>query len=215
MKVMSVRFNAYQADYLKVQAKVRGIHAADYVRELIEREMQAGHFLNYFKVVDDQIVQPRNNPHLIYTLTVYKLIEQLVLNQEDGQQKREAAHQETLAWLERLKISSIPKKSCKLNIWVHPETLSWLTAEAKLLKKSIAAIIRRIVFLNALNSDRKTSDAVNSLLTETEQETIKAVLMTFTLFKSYITNAYEGGTGLIENCCESAKTLYNKLHPSS
>ncbi len=214
MKVMSVRFNAYQGDYLKVQAKVRGIHASDYVRELIEREMQAGHFLNYFKVVDEQN-SSRPNPHLIYTLTIYKLIEQLVLNQEEGQQKREAAHQETLAWLERLKISPIPKKSCKFNIWVHPETLSWLNNEAKLLNKSVAAIIRRIVFLNAVNADRKTFDAVNSLLTETEEETIKAVLMSFTLLKSYITNAYEGGTELVENCSQSAKMLYNKLHPST
>ncbi len=214
MKVMSVRFNAYQTDYLKVQAKVRGIHASDYVRELIEREMQAGHFLNYFKVVDEQ--NPvYNNPHLIYTLTIYKLIEQLVLNQEDGQQKREKAHQETLAWLESLKISPVPKKSCKFNIWVHPETLSWLSNEAKLLNKTVAAIIRRIVFLNAVNANRKPLDAVNSLLTGTEQETIKAILMSFTLLKSYITNAYEGGTELVENCSQSAKMLYNKLHPST
>jgi hypothetical protein len=41
---MSVRFNGYQGNWLKVQAKVRGIHAADYVRELIEREMQEGIF---------------------------------------------------------------------------------------------------------------------------------------------------------------------------
>jgi hypothetical protein len=214
MKVMSVRFNAYQSDYIKVQAKICGIHAAGYVREMIEREMQAGHFLNYFKVMDDQIIPSHNNPNLIYTLMIYKLMEQLVLNQEEGQQKQQQAHQETLAWLERLMISPVPKKSCKLNIWVHPETLYWLTEEAKLLKKSVAAIIRRIVFLNAINFNRKTLDEIEIPLTKIQEETLKTVLMTFTLLKSYIVNAYEGSTKLVENCCESAKTLYNKLYPS-
>jgi len=216
MKRMNVRFNSYQIDYLKVQAKIRGVCAADYVRELIEKEMQAGHFLNYFKVVNDQIVTSPGNPHLIYTLMLYKLMEQLVLNQAEGQQKRAEAHQETLAWLERLKISPARKKNYKLNIWVHPETSTWLVDEAKLLKKSVAAIVRRIVFLEAINTDKKTSDSViQSSLTEIEQETVKVILMTFTLLKNYIINAYEGGEALVENCSDNAKALYDKLYLSS
>lgn len=212
----NVRFNVYQLEHLKMQAKMRGIQAADYVRELIEKEMQGGHFLNYFKAMDDPLTPFNTNPHLIYTLMIYKLMEQLVLNQEEGSKKREEAHQETLDWLERLKLSPIDKKSCKLNIWVHPETVGWLREEAKLLKKSVAAIIRRIVFLNIVNVDQKTKAvvALQMPLTELQAETLKTVLMTFTLLKSYITDAYEGGEPLVENCCEGAKTLYKKLYPS-
>jgi len=115
MKAMNVRFNirfsVHQLEHLKIQAKTRGMETADYVRELIEKEMQEWHFLNYFKAIDDQLVPSNTNPHLIYTLMIYKLMEQLVLNQEDEQQKREAAHQQTLDWLERLKLSPIDKKA--------------------------------------------------------------------------------------------------------
>ena len=147
---------------------------------------------------------------------IYKLIEQLVLNQNEGHQKREEAHQQTLDWLERLKLSAKPKKSCKLNIWFHPETVDWLREESQLLKKSVAAIIRRIVFLNIVNFKQETKAvvALQMPLTELQAETLKTVLMTFTLLKSYITDAYEGGEPLVENCCEGAKTLYKKLYPS-
>jgi hypothetical protein len=219
MKAINVRFNVrfdvYQLEHLKIQAKTRGMQTADYVRELIEKEKQGGHFLNYFKAMDDQIAPSNTNPHLIYTLMIYKLMEQLVLNQEEGQQKREAAHQQTLDWLERLKLSAKSKKSCKLNIWIDPETADWLRKESHLLKKSVAAIIRRIVFLNVVNTAQKVKAAVaQTPLTELEAETLKTVLMTFTLLKSYIVDAYEGGEPLVENSCENAKTLYKRLYPS-
>ena len=51
-------------------------------------------------------------------------------------------------------------------------------------------------------------------LTELQAETLKTVLMTFTLLKSYIADAYEGGEELVENSCENAKTLYKQLYPS-
>ena len=219
MKAINVRFNVrfdmYQLEHLKIQAKTRSMQAADYVRELIEKERQEGHFLNYFKAMNDQIAPSNTNPHLIYTLMIYKLMEQLVLNQKEGEQKRAEAHQQTLDWLERLKLSAKPKKSCKLNIWIHPGTADWLKEEAHLLKKSVAAIIRRIVFLNIVNTAQKAKAAVTQTpLTELEAETLKTVLMTFTLLKSYITDAYEGGEPLVENCCENAKTLYKRLYPS-
>jgi hypothetical protein len=188
MKTINVRFNVrfdmYQLEHLKIQAKTRGMQTADYVRELIEKERQEGHFLNYFKAMNDQIAPSNTNPHLIYTLMIYKLMEQLVLNQKEGEQKRAEAHQQTLDWLERLKLSAKPKKSCKLNIWVHPETAGWLKEEAQLLKKSVAAIIRRIVFLNIVNTAQKAKAAVTQTpLTELEAETLKTVLMTFMLLK--------------------------------
>ena len=53
MKAMNVRFNirfsVHQLEHLKIQAKTRGMETADYVRELIEKEMQEWHFLNYLK----------------------------------------------------------------------------------------------------------------------------------------------------------------------
>jgi len=220
MKAMNVRFNirfsVHQLEHLKIQAKMRGMETADYVRELIEKEMQGGHFLNYFKAMDGQLVPSNTNPDLIYTLMIYKLIEQLVLNQNEGHQKREEAHQQTLDWLERLKLSSKSKKSCKLNIWFHPETVDWLREESQLLKKSVAAIIRRIVFLNIVNFKQETKAvvALQMPLTELQAETLKTVLMTFTLLKNYITDAYEGGEPLVKNCCEGAQTLYKKLYPS-
>ena len=137
MKAINVRFNVrfdmYQLEHLKIQAKTRSMQAADYVRELIEKERQEGHFLNYFKAMNDQIAPSNTNPHLIYTLMIYKLMEQLVLNQKEGEQKRAEAHQQTLDWLERLKLSAKPKKSCKLNIWIHPGTADWLKEEAHLI----------------------------------------------------------------------------------
>lgn len=220
MKAINVRFNVrfdvYQLEHLKIQAKTRGMETADYVRELIEKERQGGHFLNYFKAMDAQLVSSNTNPDLIYTLMIYKLIEQLVLNQNEGHQKREEAHQQTLDWLKRLKLSAKSKKSCKLNIWVHPETVAWLREESQLLKKSVAAIIRRIVFLNVVNLKQETKAvvALQMPLTELQAETLKTVLMTFTLLKNYITDVYEGGEPLVKNSCENAKTLYKRLYPS-
>jgi hypothetical protein len=209
----NVRFNVYQLEHLKMQAKTRGMQAADYVRELIEKEMQGGHFLNYFRMMDDPLTSSNTNPHLIYTLMIYKLMEQLVLNVDEGEQKREEAHQQTLDWLERLKLSPKSKKSCKLNIWVHPETVAWLKEESQLLKKSVAAIIRRIVFFNVAQKAKEAAAAAQMPLTEIQTETLKTVLMTFTLLKSYILDAYDSSEALVENCCESAKTLYKQLYP--
>lgn len=215
MKVMTVRFNAYQGDWLKAQAKFQDIHCADYLRALIEKQMQEPHFFEYFKAAEDKVLMPlTEKPYLIYNLMAYKLVEQLVLNQENGQQKREAAYRDMLEWLERLKIYDQKKKSYRLSLLLYPEHLEWLNQQSKIFKKRVAVILRKIVCLASMNAAQKMSSFVNSRdLTEAQQEELKATLMTFTLLKTYIISDYEEGEKLVKSCYESAHTIYSKLYP--
>ena len=218
MKVISVRFNVYQGDWLKAQAKIQDIHCADYLRALIEKQMQEPHFFEYFKTMEGRILThtPAEKQHLIYTLMVYKLMEQLVLNQKEGQQKREAAYMATLEWLEQLKVHDHKKKSYRLSLLLYPEQLEWLDQQSKIFKKRAAVIIRKIVCLESMKAVEKESNLIrNPDLTATQKEELKAVLMTFTLLKTYIISAYEEGEKLVKNCCESAEMLYKKLYPAS
>lgn len=216
MKAISVRFNVHQGNWLKAQAKGQGVHCSEYVRDLITIQMKEPHFFEYFRAVEDQtLTSAIEQKHLIYSLMAYKLVEQLVLNHEGGQQKREVAYTATLEWLEKLKIHPGRKRGCKLNLSLYPEQLDWLNQQSKVLNKKAATIVRKIVFLASLKATEKVPNLVsNTDLTEVQREELKAVLMTFNLLKTYIESAYEEGDQLVKNCYESAQTLYKKLYPA-
>ncbi len=216
MKAISIRFNNYQGDWLKAQAKMQGIHCADYVRALIDKQMKESHFFEYFKAEEDKILAPKTEKqHLIYQLMTYKLLEQLVLNQEEGEQKCEIAYMATLEWLERLKVCDHKKKNYRLSLLLYPEQLNWLDQQSKIFKKRVAVIIRKIVYLNSMNvTDQEVGFVSNLDLTEVQKEELKTVLMTFTLLKTYIESEYEEGGKLVKNCHVSAQALYNRLYPT-
>ncbi len=195
---------------------MQGIHCADYVRALIDKQMQEPHFFEYFKAEEAKILAPKTEKqHLIYSLMTYKLLEQLVLNQEDGTQKRETAYMATLEWLERLKVGDHKKKNYRLSLLLYPEQSIWLEQQSKIFKKRAAVIIRKIVCLASMSSAEKEVDRTNNPdLTEVQKEELKTILMTFTLLKTYIESAYAGAEKLIKNCYVSSETLYSRLYPS-
>ncbi len=216
MKTLCIQFNGYQGNWLKTQAGVRGIHPADYVRELIDKHMEEPHFFEYFKTVEEKIVKPKTEqPHLIYTLMIYKLMEQLVLNQKEGRQKCETAHNDTLEWLKRLKVYPQYKGGYRLSVLLSPMQLDWLAAQAKLLKKRPVRIIRKIVFLASNDALEKELPQADKGLTEIQQAKLKTVLMTSLLLKSYIIDAYEGGEKLVKSCEENAEVLHQSLSQTS
>lgn len=214
MKAISVRFNAYQNYWLKIQAQVRGIHSADYVRELIEKQMKEPHFFEYFKEAEAKIMMPAADKKIIlYSLITCKLMEQLILNEEDGQQKCEMAYLAAEEQFGALKVYDSRKKFYRLNLMLFPEQLAWINEQAKIIKKTPLAIIRKIVFLASSYTAQETTNLrVNTSLMEVQKEELKAILMTFTILKAYIMNTYEGGEKLIKSAQESAEVLYNKLY---
>lgn len=212
MKTLCIQFNGYQSNWLKAEANLRGIHPVDYVRELIDKHMQEPHFFEYFRTVEEKIVRPKTEqPYLIYTLMIYKLMEQLVVNKEEGQQKRETAHSDTLEWLKRLKVHPQYKGGYRLSILLSPTQLEWLEGQAKLLKKRPVRIIRKIVFLASNDVIEKEPHQADNALTDIQRTELKTVLMTFSLLKTYIISAYEGGEKLVKNCEENAEVLYRRL----
>jgi predicted DNA-binding protein len=213
MKAMSIRLNVYQHHWLKAQAKVRGIYSADYVRELIDKQMQEPHFFEYLKSVEEEVLIPTaEKPIVIYMLRTCKLMEQLLLNEEEGRQKCEMAYLAAEEWLADLKVYPERKKNYRLSLMLHPEQLDWVNEQAKMLKKSPLAIIRKIIFLASNTAQKHPPVSVNSDLTETQKAELKAVLMTFTLLKTYIISAYEEGEKLLKSAHEGAESLYNKLY---
>lgn len=217
MKMISVRFNVYQGNWLKMQAKMQGVQCSEYVRDLITAQMEKPHFFEYFKTMEDKrLMSITEKKYLIYSLMVYKLIEQLVLNQEEGQNKLEMAYSDTLDWLKRLKVHPSEAKNYKLSFLLYPEQLAWLNQQSTTFKKSTAIIIRKIVDLASRPAvEKKSNFGSNPDLMEVQKEELKAVLMTYTLLKTYIVNAYAGGEKLVTSCYESAQALYNKLYSAS
>ncbi len=217
MKGISVRFNSYQAGFLKTEARARDICSADYVRELIERQMEEGHFFEYFKAVEDKIiVSAKEKKQLVYSLMTYKLMEQLVLNQEEGQEKRETAYRDTQEWLEALKVRTSETRTYKVTLLLYPEQIAWLSDQTKALRKSAAALIRKIVFLASKEATQNSPHLVSdSDLSDVQKAALKSTLMTGELLKTYVENAYEGADELIKSCYENAEKLYNKLYTTS
>jgi len=214
MKGISVRFNADQAGFLKTEAKARDICSADYVRELIERQMKEGHFFEYFKAVEDKIVvSAKEKKQLVYSLMTCKLMEQLVLNQEEGQEKRDTAYRETQEWLEALKVRTSETRTYKVTLLLYSEHIAWLNEQAKVLQKSVAALIRKIVFLASKETAQKNPNLISGLdLSDIQKAALRSTFMTGELLKTYIESAYEGAEPLIKSCYENAEKLYNKLY---
>jgi hypothetical protein len=205
--------NSEQGYWLKTEASMQGIHYSEYVRDLITLQMKEPHFLEYFKKISyKSFTTVSESKSLIYNLMAYKLLEQLVLNQEEGQQKREAAYTATLEWIERLKGYPTKTKYYRLSLLLEPEQVMWLKQQSKMLNKNITAIVRKIIILAYGQATEKAPSLVgNTALTEIQREEIKAILMTFTLLKMYIESTYEEGGKLVKSCYESAQRLYKKL----
>lgn len=214
MKQRSIRLNASQARWLYRQAKTQQISGAQYVRDLIEKQRRNRYFVECFKQTQEtSFLQPALE-HLQYLIMTAKLLEQLVLNEEDGAQKREVAYASTLETLKRLNIEPNRKQTYPSTLRLDAEQWAWVQEQAELLRKPPIAIVRKILEMDYATTNPKTTH-VHTALTPAEQEGIKASLMAFALLKGYIESVYEDSQTLINQFEKEAQALYQKLYPSN
>lgn len=211
MKKISLRLPNPHAHWLRHQARLQQISVAQHLRDLIEwRQNNPNKLERSALTVETTAAETATLKHLPYLMMTRQLLEQLVLNEENGIQKREAADAEVLETLRQLQVSPYFNESYKLTVLIEAEQWAWLTQQAQALKKTIVHVVRKIIALQYREAHEKHTPH----LTVAEQESIKAALTTFTLLKGYIENAYEEGQTLITRCEQEARALYQKLYPN-
>ena len=145
MKIVSITFDDYLANWIIGSAQKNKITISKFVRDLLYQKMQQGPVeLNYKYTI--KLSSGYNQIHrneMGYIIFTAKLLEQLILaTEEKGEILRNLAFEETENLLKQMNFNNKKQRLC---VSIETMLFTWLTTEAIRLQLKVIPLIRRLV----------------------------------------------------------------------
>jgi len=210
MVTVSIRFNSRLVIWLVDCSHSNRITISEFIRDLLYEKMRQGELkFNRVKLNQNQPMTPNYRSRLGDIVFAAKLVERFILSTEDnGEEMRDQAFQETNELLEVLNFSGTKNKDRQLCVSLDKQLHSWMKSESFRLKVKTASLIRNIVenaFTGALsNLDDNTVSSV-------QKKSIEYQLLICKLLEILVTETVEGGDTIIEEARKSTNKFLDKM----
>lgn len=210
MITVSIRFNYCLVRWIIDCAHHNKISISEFIRDLLYEKIRHGELeFNRVKLDQKQPTPPNYRSRLRDIVFAAKLVERFVITTEDnGEEMRDQAFQETKELLEVLSFSDTKNKDRQLCISLDQQLYSWMKSEAVRLKVKTASLIRNIIenaYVSAIsNLDDNTVSSIQTIGAESQ-------LLVCKLLESFITETVEGGDTIIEEVRKSTNNFLNKM----
>ncbi len=145
MKIVSIIFDDYLANWIIGSAQKNKITISKFVRDLLYQKMQQGPVeLNYNYTI--KLSSGYNQIHrneMGYIIFTAKLLEQLILaTEEKGEILRNLAFEETENLLQQMNFNTKKQRLC---VSIETMLFTWLSSESTRLQLKVIPLIRRLV----------------------------------------------------------------------
>lgn len=145
MKMISIRFDDYVANWITSSAQKNRITISQAIKDVLYEKMQQGQVINPIKIDKTKQLVPSQHyrSEIGYIIFTAKLLEGLVLaSNEDGAELISVAFAATKNMLEQLHLNNNKEQFC---INLEPELYNWLSQEASRLQMRVTPLIRKII----------------------------------------------------------------------
>ena len=211
MITVSVRLNDYLARWIVNSYQCNRNNTSEFIRHLLYEKMQCGHLeFNRIKTHQNQYTKSYRSK-MWYIIFAAKLLERFVIaTQENGEEIRDQAFQETETMLSELNLDNQKNKDRQLCVSLNQQLYSWLNSEAIKLKVRVAPLIRNIienVFESSLTQTEITTPPLAQKVSMEHQ------LTTCELLKRLVRENIEDAETMIEKVFTRTNEVLSEICP--
>ena len=212
MITVSVRFNGYLVRWIVDCCQCNRNTTSEFIRNLLYKKMQYGHLeFNRIKPHQNQHTTKSYRTKIGYIIFAAKLLERFVIAiQENGEEIRDRAFQETNALLTELNLDNQKNKDRQLCISLDQQLYSWLRLEAIRLKVRVAPLIRNVIE-NAFESSLTQSE--NTIPSFAQKISMEHQLTTCELLKKLVRENIEDAETMIEKVFTRTNEVLSEFCP--
>jgi len=212
MITVSVRFNGYLVRWIVDCCQCNRNTISEFIRDLLYEKMRHGHLeFNRIKLHQNQYTTKSHRSKMGYIIFAAKLLERFVIDtQENGEEIRNQAFQETNALLTELNLDNQKNKDRQLCISLDRQLYSWLSSEAIRLKVRVAPLIRNVIknaFESSLTQPEITTPSLVQQFSMEQQITICELL------KRLVRENIEDAETMIETVFKKTNEVLSKICP--
>ncbi len=212
MITASVRFNGYLVRWIVDCCQCNRNTISEFIRDLLYEKMQQGHLeFNRIKPNQNQCTTKSYRSKMGYIIFAAKLLEKFVIaTQENGEEIRDQAFQETNTLLTELNLDDQKNKDRQLCISLDQHLYSWLSSEAIRLKVRVAPLIRNVIenaFESSLTQPENTIPSFAQKISMEQQLTICGLL------KQLVRENIEDAETMIETVFNKTNEVLSKICP--
>jgi len=211
MITVSIRFKSNVTEWLVDCSHYNRTSVSEFIRELLYEKMRLDDLkFNRVKLNQNQPITPNYRSRLGSVVFTAKLLERFVITTEDnGEEMRDQAFQETNELLEMLNFSNSKNKDRQLCISLDQQLYSWLKLEVIRLQVRAASLIRNVVENAFVYAITKSDDTVSSA----QKIGMEYQLITCKLLERFITEIVEDGFTIIEEVRTSTNEYLARSYP--
>jgi len=207
MKTISIRFDAYVANWITSIAQRNRVTISAVIKDMLYEKMANGEVIKLVKINKAVQEAPRQNyrSELGYIIFTAKLLEGLILaSNEQGAELINVAFAASKNMLEQLPLNNHKGQFC---INMEPELYNWLSQEANRLKIRVTPLIRRIIAEMAATELQVSNYQVNLV----QRAGIEQQLLACKLLEILINKTIDNAAELIEEARSKTRNMLAKL----
>lgn len=205
MKIINIKFNDYLANWIIGSAQKNRVTISAFIRDLLAEQMQEGPVVvkNINKAKQFAYNQTYRN-EMGYIIFTAKLLEKLVLSQDQGEMLRDTAFEQANNLLEELNLNNKEQRFC---IKLEHDLFTWLNSEAERLQLKFPTLIRNLI------ADRfmQTSTAKKIELSIAQKFAIKHQIKAYNLLETLVKKTTEDGASIIEEAQAKAQNIFSQI----
>lgn len=209
MKIISIIFDDYLANWITGCAQKNKITVSKFIRDLLYEKMQQGPMeFNYNNIKRSNKYSQINRSEMGYIIFTAKLLEKFILaNEEQGQILRNLAFEETENLLNQMNFNNKKQRIC---ISIENILFTWLSSEATRLQLKVIPLIRWLIESSFMQNNLTTN--VQSL-SDPQKIAMKHQITSCKLLEKLVNQTVDDASKVIDEAWLKTDNMLLKLFP--
>jgi len=212
MKIISIRFNDYLANWILSNCQKSKISISEFIRDVLYTKMKDGSIeINKLKINNarKKATAQKHRTEMGYTIFAAKLLEEFILaTVKNGLELRNAAFKETEELLNELKLNNNSNNEQRFCISLEQELFGWLANESARLQIKIISLIRKLVEDSFIVS----SSVINLRLSKIQKIAVANQLKACKLIEELVRINTKDAEFIIENAHSKTEEILTKMY---